>query len=107
MTEHTRERHADAPAIPGEVVPPAPSGVTDQLAALRVVAGETDALAAVTEALFDDGDWTDPDPVLVDRIASLLGLLAKTATTLIAAVEKFHGAIADAMPAAAVDRDDW
>lgn len=103
MTEHTRERPDDAPASPAEAAP-APPAYAEQLAALRVVAGETDALAAVTTALFDDGDWTDPDPALVDRVASLLGLLAKTATALIAAVERLHGAIADAMPAAAGDQ---
>jgi hypothetical protein len=35
---------------------PEPSGIADQLAALRVAAGEVDALAVVTMALFDDGD---------------------------------------------------
>ena len=105
MTEHTRECPEDAPAAPGEAA--VSTGVADQLGALRIAAGEADALAAVTAALFDDGDWTDPDPVLVDRIASLLGLLAKAATAVIAAVEKMHGSIADAMPAAGVDRDEW
>jgi hypothetical protein len=71
MTEHTRERPNDAPAVPGAVASAALSGVADHLAALRVAAGETDALAAVTAVLFDDGDWTDPKPVLVDRLASL------------------------------------
>lgn len=42
---------------------------------------------------------------MVDRVASLLGLLAKTATAGIGAVEKFHSAIADAQPAAA--GDEW
>jgi hypothetical protein len=105
MTEHTREQPDDAPAAPGEVT--ASTGVADQLGALRVAAGEADALAAVTVALFDDGDWTDPDPVLVDRVASLLGLMGRAATAVIAAVEKLHGAIADAAPAAGVDRDEW
>jgi len=34
-----------------------------------------------------------------DRVASLLGLLAKATTAVIAAVERLHGAIADATPA--------
>lgn len=83
-----------------------PSGVVDQLAALRVAAGEVDALAAVTVAWFDDGDWGDADPLLVERVASLLGLVARGATTLVAAIQQFHGLVADAQPAAGGDSWD-
>lgn len=84
---------------------PAPSGIASQLAALRVAAGEVDALASVTVALFDDGDWVDVDPLVVDRLASLLGLVARGATAVVAAVERFHGVVADGQPAAS--GDDW
>jgi hypothetical protein len=83
----------------------APSDVADQLAGLRIAAGEVDALAAVTVGWFDDGDWAAADPVLVERLASLLGLVARGATAMIAAVERFHGVVADAMPAS--ERDRW
>jgi hypothetical protein len=84
----------------------ASSGVADQLTALRIAAGEVDALAAVTVAWFDDGDWAAADPVLVERLASLLGLVARGAAAMIAAVEKFHGVVADAVPATGRDRWD-
>jgi uncharacterized membrane protein len=84
---------------------PAPSDIASQLAALRVAAGEVDALASVTVALFDDGDWVDVDPLVVDRLASLLGLVARGATGMVAAVERFHSVVADAQPAAG--GDDW
>jgi hypothetical protein len=103
VTEPTRSSPGDAPPAAGAAAQP--TTVVGQLAALRVAAGEADALAAVTVALFDDGDWGGSDPVLVDRIASLLGLLAKSTTALITAVERFHGSIADAQPAAG--RDHW
>jgi hypothetical protein len=77
----------------------ASSDVADQLAALRIAAGEVDALAAVTVAWFDDGDWAAADPVLVERLASLLDLVARGATAMIAAVQRFHGVVADAVPA--------
>lgn len=82
------------------------SSVADQLTDLRIAAGEVDALAAVTLAWFDDGDWAAADPVLVERTASLLGLVARGATAMIAAVERFHGVVADAMPATGRDRWD-
>lgn len=89
---------------PGGAVP-APSPIADQSAALRVAVGEVDALAAVTVALFDDGDWARVDPLVVDRLASLLGLVARGATAVVAAVERFHSVVADAQPAAG--GDDW
>lgn len=85
---------------------PAPASLADQLAALRNAAGEADALAAVTVAWFDEGDWGDVDPVLVDRLASLLGLMAKATSAVLVAVDKFHGHVADAQPAAGNDRWD-
>lgn len=106
MTERTPTQEPEAPAVPARAGEAAPSiGIADQLAALRAAAGEADALAAAVVQWFDEGDWSDADPVLVDHIASLLGLMAKTTTALIAEVEKFHGLIADAQPAPG--RDQW
>lgn len=81
MTERTPTQDPGAPVPVGSAS--ASTGIADQLVALRVAASEVDALAAVTATLFDDGDWDDADPVLVDRVASLLGLLGKVATVLI------------------------
>ena len=83
----------------------ASSSVADQLAALRIAAGEVDALAAVTVAWFDDGDWCDADPLVLERLASLLGLVARGATAVVAAVERFHGVVADSQPTSG--SDDW
>lgn len=107
MSEQTRERPDGALPGPSEAVPATSTALVAQLGALRVAAGEADALAAVTLALFDDADWSaDPDPVLVDRVASLLGLLAKAAPAVITAVERFHGLLADALPSGAIG-EEW
>jgi hypothetical protein len=66
---------------------------------LRISLGEVDALADVTAESFDSSDWGDADPKAVDQIASLLGLLEKSATASMAAFHTLHGAIADAAPA--------
>jgi hypothetical protein len=73
--------------------------VAAELDKLRVALGEVDALATLTAAAYDAEDWIGSDPLLVDRIASLLGLLAKSATTTMEAFHRLHGAIADARPA--------
>jgi hypothetical protein len=93
-----------APADPGRV--PASTDVAVRLDALRVAAGEADVLATVTVDWFDNGDWGDVDPLQIERLAYLLGLIAKAATAVVAAVDRFHGALADAQPARAGDRWD-
>src|SRR5215468_9102731 len=63
--------------------------------------GEVDLLAAVTAGSFDAEDWVDPDPDTVEGVASLLGLIKKSAAAAKAAFHRLHGAIADAAPAPA------
>jgi hypothetical protein len=75
--------------------------VAAQLDALRIVVGETEAIAAVTAESYDRQDWTGADPIHVDRLASLLGLIAKSASAAMTAFHRLHGAVADAQPAPA------
>ena len=76
-----------------------------KLDSLRFAAGEADVLAAVTVEWFDGRDWGDVDPVQVERLAYLLGLIAKASTAVVTAVARFHGAFADAQPVG--QSDEW
>jgi hypothetical protein len=69
--------------------------------ALRIALGEVEAVAATTAESFDRADWGDADPLHVDRMASLLGLIARSASGALAAFHRLHGAVADAQPAPA------
>jgi len=55
--------------------------------------------ANLTAAAYDEADWMDPDPGVIDSVASLLGLIKKSATAAMAAFHRLHGAVADATPA--------
>jgi hypothetical protein len=76
-----------------------------QLDALRFASGEADVLAAVAVEWFDSRDWSDADPVEVERLAYLLGLIARASTAVVTAVARFHGALADIQPAEG--GDEW
>ncbi|HEX8107271.1 MAG TPA: hypothetical protein VF516_06050 [Kofleriaceae bacterium] len=82
------------------------TGVAEPLDDLRVALGEVDVLANVTAAAYDSADWMEPDPAVIDSVASLLGLIKKSATAAVAAFHRLHGAIADAAPAPAGERWD-
>ena len=82
------------------------SDVATHLDGLRIALGETEALAAVTAEAFDRQEWDDADPLHVERMASLLGLISKSASTALAAFHRLHGAVADAQPAPAGERWD-
>jgi hypothetical protein len=56
------------------------SDVAGGLDALRIALGETEALAAVTAEAYDRQDWDDADPLHAERLASLLGLISKSAS---------------------------
>lgn len=109
MTAHTRTDNAPSAPTPGALS--APNGTSTstallaQLDALRFAAGEADVLAVVTLEWFDSRGWTDADPAEVERLAYLLGLIAKASTTVVTAVARLHGALADAQPAE--DGDHW
>jgi hypothetical protein len=79
--------------------------VAGELDQLRIAVGEVDALAAVTAESYDRQDWSDADPLHVERLASMLGLIAKSASVAMAAFHRLHGAIADAQPAPV--GEDW
>lgn len=82
-------------------------GIPVMLDDLRIALGEVDVLATVTVTAYDEADWTDPDPGVVESVASLLGLIKKSAAQAMAAFHRLHGAIADATPAPAVRSDAW
>ena len=74
---------------------------------LRIAVGETEALAAVTAESYDCQDWDGADPAHVDRLASLLGLISKSAAATMAAFHRLHGVVADASPAPSGERWDY
>jgi hypothetical protein len=83
------------------------SAVAGELDALRISLGEVEALAAVTAEVFDRQEWDDADPLHVERMASLLGLIARSASGALAAFHRLHGAVADAAPASAGESWDY
>jgi hypothetical protein len=83
------------------------SDVAGALDSLRIAVAETDALAAVTAETYDRQDWDDADPLHVERMASLLGLLARSASGALAAFHQLHGAVADAQPARSGEAFDY
>jgi hypothetical protein len=83
------------------------SGVETHLDDLWIAVGETKALAAVTAESYDRQDWGDADPLHVERLGSLLGLISKSASAAMAALHRLHGAVADAQPAPAGERWDY
>ena len=76
-------------------------GLPVMLDDLRIALSEVDVLSMLTEATYDEADWTDPDPEVVDAVATLLGLIKKSASGALAAFHRLHGAVADAQPAPA------
>jgi hypothetical protein len=74
---------------------------------LRVSLSEVDVLATLTTAAFDAADWTEPDSAITEKIATLLGLIEKSAFAAMAAFHRLHGAVADAAPATAGERWDY
>jgi hypothetical protein len=69
--------------------------IAAQLDDLRISVGEVDALAALAVASYDDGDWRAADADQVERMAYLLGAVAKAAAASGAAVDRFHAFTAD------------
>lgn len=83
------------------------SDVAGGLDQLRIAVSETEALAAITTESYDRQDWGDADPLHIDRMASLLGLIARSAAGALAAFHRLHGAVADAAPAPAGESWDY
>ena len=82
------------------------SGIAAHLDDLRIALGEVDILASLTAGAFDAEDWIEPDPDTVEGVASLLGLIKKSAAAAKAAFHRLHGAVADTQPAPAGERWD-
>ena len=68
------------------------SDIAAHLDDLRIALGEVDVLASLTAGAFDAEDWVDPDPDTVEGVASLLGLIKKSAAVAKAAFHRLHGA---------------
>jgi hypothetical protein len=77
------------------------SDVAVELDGLRITIAEVEVLSTLTASAYDSADWSDADPAIVDQIATLLGLIAKSASAALAAFHRLHGAVADAQPAPA------
>jgi hypothetical protein len=75
--------------------------------ALQIALGEVDVLTKLTASTYDAADWGDADPPVVDAVATLLGLIEKSASSALAAFHRLHGAVADAQPAPAGERWDY
>jgi hypothetical protein len=83
------------------------SRVAGEMDALRIALGEVDVLATLTAGTFDAEDWIDPDPETIEGVASLLGLIKKSAAAAKAAFHRLHGAVADEAPAPAGEAWDY
>ncbi|HEX3476538.1 MAG TPA: hypothetical protein VHT91_16045 [Kofleriaceae bacterium] len=59
------------------------TGIAEPLDELRISLSEVDVLAALNRAAYDDADWMEPDPAVVDAMATLLGLIDETPTRLV------------------------
>lgn len=83
------------------------SDVAGEMDHLRIALGEVDVLATLTRAAYDSADWVEPDPAIVERIASLLGLIEKSSLAAVTAFHRLHGAVADAQPARSGETFDY
>jgi hypothetical protein len=81
------------------------SDVAGELDQLRIALGEVNILATVTADAYDSEDWDESDPDIAEGIASLLGLIKKSAAAAMAAFHRLHGAVADAAPAPSGTRE--
>jgi hypothetical protein len=83
------------------------SRIAGEMDALRIALGEVEVLTTLTARAFDTEDWVDPDPDTIEGVASLLGLIKKSAAAAKAAFHRLHGAVADAAPAPAGEAWDY
>jgi hypothetical protein len=74
---------------------------------LRIALGEVNILATVTADAYDSDDWDESDPDIAEGIASLLGLIKKSAMSAMAAFHRLHSAVADAQPARSGEAFDY
>jgi hypothetical protein len=104
----TRTDAPEARAVFGASPAPTPASIGGDLPArldaLRVAIGEVDVLSGVTTDVYDGSDWSGSDPEVVDRVACLLGLISRSATSAVTAFHRLHTAVADAQPAPAGER---
>jgi hypothetical protein len=77
------------------------SDVAACLDALHIVVAGVEALVSLAVEAFDNADWRGVDPHLVDRMASVLGVIARSAGAAVDAANRLQGAVADAQPAVA------
>lgn len=80
------------------------SPLATQLNELRDVIGEIDALAALALESFDHADWSGADQLIVERMAYVLGTIARSAATAASKFERIDAAVADRQAAYAGER---
>jgi hypothetical protein len=71
------------------------SRVATQLDELRDVGGEIDALAALALESVGRADWSGADPLLVERTAYVLGMIARSAATAASKLDGLRAKVAD------------
>jgi hypothetical protein len=67
---------------------------------LRIALLEVDTLATMTKVTFDDADWTEPDPAVVEVISTLLGLIDKSSFQAMNTYHRLRRAVPDTQPEA-------
>jgi hypothetical protein len=77
-----------------------------QFTDVQLAVSEVDAIAAVTLRWFDHEDWNGADPLLIERIALMLGAISRAAILASSKMDNFETSLADAQPAMSVDRWD-
>jgi hypothetical protein len=80
------------------------SEVRQEMDALRLAVGETEALAAMLLEFYDSSDWSGFDQQLVGRVGHVLGALAESATRAVGKFERFEIAFVDAQPVPVAER---
>lgn len=80
--------------------------LAEHLDELRITAGRAEALAAVAVSAYDDLAWDEPDALLIERVAHLIGATHEATSLVMLAVDHFLTVVADAQPAEGGDQRD-
>jgi hypothetical protein len=75
-----------------------------QLDQMRIAVGEVEVLAALAVEFYDRSDLSGADPIAVEKVAYLLGVIERSSSAALVAFNRLHVAVADAQPAESGDR---
>ena len=70
--------------------------LSDQFNDLHLAVSEVDVLATIVAEWFDGQDWTGADPVIVEHVGLILGVLARAATMAGSKLDDFEAVLTDA-----------